>query len=197
MASGSYWDSCDQTWRRSGCSQTVSNTISHAGNTFTFSFLDNKVMKIANTVKKRWATLLLWLQQHDLGRLPTFAYSICHNNLDRLKKPTQLKCLWSLVFWPWKTASGLSCLWPRQRLQHGLDAFDCRAKPDRNLDHLRILGLVSLLLATPGEASAWKQLPENWPNMILCAQLNQQPFIDFLWTKHISQLLIFVYRCKC
>ena len=34
-------------------------------------------------------------------------------------------------------------------------------------------------------------------NMILCAQLNQQPFIDFLWTKHISQLLLFVYRCKC
>ena len=49
--------------------------------------------------------------------------------------------------------SGLSCLWPGQRLQHGLDAFDCCSKLDCNLGHLWILGLVSILLTTPGEFS--------------------------------------------
>ena len=50
-------------------------------------------------------------------------------------------------------ASGLPCVWPRERLQHGLDAFDRWAKPDCNLDHLWILGLVSVLLPAPGELS--------------------------------------------
>ena len=64
-------------------------------------------------------------------------------------KLTQLLCLGSLVLTC--SASGLSCLWPGQRLHHGLDAFDCRPKPDCNLAHLWILGLVSILLTSPGE----------------------------------------------
>ena len=66
--------------------------------------------------------------------------------------------------------SGLPRLWPRKRLQHGLDAFDRRAKPDCNLDHLWILGLVSVLLPTPGELSFSPHLyvhDHNFPHDIL------------------------------
>ena len=47
----------------------------------------------------RWATLPPWLQQHDLGRLPTFASSICPNSLDRLESQLN-QCLSC-----WKTAA--------------------------------------------------------------------------------------------
>jgi len=67
--------------------------------------------------------------------------------------PQQFGQVWKFNRLTCKTAPGLSCLWPRQRPHHGLDAFDCGAKSDCNLAHLWILGLVSILLTTPGQLS--------------------------------------------
>merc|ERR1711934_292919 len=114
MASGSYWYSCQQARRRSGCSEAISNTISDAGRPPYFHGRSNTILGTC-------------LPLH----LP-FAATV---------------------------RTGLPCLWPRQRLHHGLDAFDCCSQPDCNLGHLWILGLVSILLPTPGKVGQIQDEP--------------------------------------